>query len=188
MSVWVEPSNLSLRRPRDPIAVATGVAVLVGGLALLIWEARFRVTEARVSAWVLRLVHIHPAVTFGTSVVFPLHNHWVGYQLDIACTAALLMVPFFAVAGLLMVFGRTRSRRALFALAITSAVIFAVNQLRLLMIASSMRWWGFQTGYDRSHIFMGTILSTVGVIVGIVVFVWMLVDHPGRLPSGGARG
>jgi hypothetical protein len=53
-----------------------------------------------------------------------------------------------------------------------------------MVIAASMLWWGFQTGYERSHILLGTALSTIGVIIGIVVFVWMLIDGPDRQLGG----
>lgn len=180
MSLWVaSPGATDSYRPRrDPVAVAAGVAAVGVSLALLVWQARFRVGEASVTAWVLRLFHLRPAASLGSNVVFPLHGRWVGFSLTVACTAALLMAPFFAVAGLLLLARRVDSRRALIALSVASVVIFTVNQLRLLVIAGSMLAWGFQTGYERSHIFLGTVLSTIGVIVGVIIFVWMLIGRP----------
>jgi exosortase/archaeosortase family protein len=161
-----------------------GVAAVAVSVALIVWQARFRVVEASVTASVLRLFHLRPADSLGTNVVFPLHGRWVGFSLTIACTAALLMVPFFLVAGLLLLARRVDSRRALIALSVATVVIFTVNQLRLLVIAGSMLAWGFQTGYERSHIFLGTVLSTIGVIVGVIIFVWMLIGRPGQPPIG----
>jgi hypothetical protein len=63
-------------------------------------------------------------------------------------------------------------------------VIFLVNQLRLLVIAGSMLAWGFRTGYERSHVFLGTVLSTVGVIIGVIIFVWMLIGRPDHSRAG----
>jgi exosortase/archaeosortase family protein len=85
------------------------------------------------------------------------------------------MVPFFVITGLLLLAHRASGRRALVALLITTVVIAGVNQLRLLVIAGSMLAWGFKTGYERSHIFLGTVLSTIGVVCGVIIFVWMLV-------------
>jgi exosortase/archaeosortase family protein len=175
MSVWVDSPD---SQPRDRIALPAGLAVVALGLALVIGEARFRVTEARVSAWILRLVRMRPASSLGDNVIFPLHGRWVGYSLSVACTAALLIMPFFIVAGLLILSGRVDRRRALGALALTSVIIFVVNQLRMLVIAGSMMLWGFTSGYERSHILLGTVLSTVGVIIGIIIFCWMLVSTP----------
>ena len=129
------------------------------------------------SAWVLRLVRLRPASSLGDNVIFPLHGQWVGYSLSVACTAALLIMPFFIVAGLLIVSGRVDRRRALGA-GPHVVIIFVVNQLRMLVIAGSMMLWGFRSGYERSHILLGTVLSTVGVIIGIIIFCWMLVSSP----------
>jgi exosortase/archaeosortase family protein len=181
MSMWVASSVGPTFRPRtDRVALPAGVAVLVGALALLVWQARFRVGEAWVTAAAMRLFRLRPASSLGDNVVFPLHGRFVGFTLTTACTAALLMVPFFLVVGLLLVARRVDSRRALVALAVTAAVIFVVNQLRLLVIAGSMLVWGFQTGYERSHVFLGTVLSTIGVVTGVIIFVWMLVGGHDR--------
>jgi exosortase/archaeosortase family protein len=179
-----QPHGAALGPRRDRLNVPVAVAVFAGGLALLVWQAKFRVAEAAVSAWLLRVIRLRPASSLGGVVIFPLGHRWVGFSLSVACTAALLIAPFFAIAGLLLLFGRVDRRRAVGALAITSAIIFLVNQLRLMVIAASMLWWGFQTGYERSHILLGTALSTIGVIIGIVVFVWMLIDGPDRQLGG----
>lgn len=186
MSLWTaSPEDAaSPRRPVDRVAVPLGAIALVIGVGLLFGQGRFRVSEARFTAFAMRLVHMRPAVSLGDNVVFPLHGRWVGFSLSVACTAALLLVPFFVIAGLLLVARRVESRRAVVALAVTTAVIFLVNQLRLLVIAGSMLAWGFTTGYERSHVFLGTVLSTLGVIGGVIIFVWMLVGKPGQRHSG----
>ncbi|MDQ1427833.1 MAG: hypothetical protein QOK39_1309 [Acidimicrobiaceae bacterium] len=186
MSMWVaSPGGTAALRPRrDQVSVPAGALAVGIALALLVWQGRFRVGEAWVTAWILRVFHLRPASALGANVVFPLHGQWVGIELSVACTAALLMVPFFAVAGLLMLARRVDSRRALTALAVVSVVIFLVNQLRLLVIAGSMLAWGFRTGYERSHVFLGTVLSTVGVIIGVIIFVWMLIGRPDHSRAG----
>ena len=158
-----------------------GLGMVAAGLSLIVWEGRFRVQEAKISAWLMRSLGIRrPAISFGSAVVFPLHDRWVGFTVTLACTAALLVVPFFLLGGALILTGRVSRVRALLALAITTVLVFAVNQLRLLVITGSMVHWGFQKGYDRSHIFLGTVVSTVGVVAGVVIFVWMLVMAPER--------
>jgi|SRR5579884_900986 len=163
------------------------VVLFAAALALLVWEARFRVTEAAVSAWVIRLLRVRPAHSLGPNVIFPLGHRWVGFALTLSCSSALLIVPFVVIAAVLLAFQRVPRARALVALAVASAILFAVNQLRLVVIAASMLWWGFVTGYQRSHVLLGTALSTIGVIVGIIIFVWMLVEDPGRRSPGTAR-
>jgi exosortase/archaeosortase family protein len=172
---------------RDRTAIPAGAVALALSLGLLVWQARFRVGEAWVTAWFLRLFHLRSAAALGPNVVFPLHGRWVGFELTVACTAALLLVPFFAVAGLLLLVGRVDRGRAAVALLVATGVIFAVNQLRLLVIAGSMLAWGFQTGYERSHVFLGTMLSTIGVIAGVIVFIWMLIGGADRRHRGSVQ-
>lgn len=185
--MWVAPvsgGDRAYRRSGDHLALPLGLVALAISAALLVGQGRFRDTEARFTALVMRLVHMRPASSLGDNVVFPLHGRWVGFSLSVACTAALLLVPFFVIAGLLLLARRVDSRRAIIALVVTTAVIFLVNQLRLLVIAGSMLAWGFTTGYERSHVFLGTVLSTLGVIGGVIIFVWMLVGNPGPRQSG----
>ncbi len=42
-----------------------------------------------------------------------------------------------------------------------------------------MREWGLQTGYARGHILIGTLVSTFGVAVGVVVFLVALTRPTG---------
>jgi exosortase/archaeosortase family protein len=178
-----EPSAVDPTREWTSFPI--GVAVIGVGLALLVWQARFRLLETNVSAWAVRALHLRPAASaVGTNVIFPLHGRWVGYSLTVACTAALLMLPFFLIAGLLLLTGRIDRRRGLSALLAVSVIIFVVNQLRMLLIAASMMWWGFQRGYERSHVFLGTVLSTIGVITGMIIFVWMLLGDSSRRRRG----
>lgn len=178
-----EPSPVA--PARDWTSFPTGMAVIGIGLALLVWQTRFRLFETDVSAWIVRSLRLRPAASaVGTNVIFPLHGRWVGFSLTVACTAALLMLPFFLIAGLLMLSGRVDRRRGLSALLAVSAIVFLVNQLRMLLIAASMMWWGFQRGYERSHVFLGTVLSTIGVIIGMVIFVWMLIGDSSRRRRG----
>lgn len=64
-----------------------------------------------------------------------------------------------------------------------SATLFAVNQIRLLIVSASMRAWGFETGYERSHILLGTLASTIGVILGVFFFLFLVTRR-----SEGAAG
>ena len=168
------------RAGRDPLGIPLAVAVVALGAVLVIWEGRFRVAEAKVSAFLLRTIHLRvPARALGPSVLFPLRGRWVGYTLTVSCTAALLLFPFVLIAAGLLASGRINRRRALASLGVVSAIIFAINQLRFLVIAGSMVAWGFRLGYERSHILLGTVLSTLGLVVGVIIFIWMLLDKPG---------
>ena len=118
-----------------------------------------------------------PARAVGSAVVFPLRGRFVGYTVTEGCTVAFLVAPFFVIAALLIASRRTPPRRGVGGIAVLSAVLFTVNQIRLFIVAASMQAWGFRSGYERSHVFLGTMLSTVGTVLGLLLFVWLVVDH-----------
>ncbi len=160
----------------------TGVfAAVVIGLAALavLGQAQVRRGEAIGSALLLKLFHIAPAVSLGTAVTFPAKGRYVGFTVAPGCTAALLVVPFFVVAGILLLARRVQPRRAAATIAAFTAVVVLVNQLRLLVIGSAMRVWGYPAGYDRSHILLGSLVSTIGVAGGLLLFLRMLTPRSG---------
>ncbi len=174
------PGRSDVGPQRYRSALPAGAAVLALGLALLIWQSRFRVAEATLSSWVLGVARFPGAGSAGHTIIFPLRGQWVGLSLTAGCTAALLMAPFFIIGALLFASRRIRPRRILTALALVTAIVFVVNQLRVFVIAGSMDLWGIRAGFERSHILLGTVLSTTGVLVGIVIFVWTLIPSPDR--------
>jgi exosortase/archaeosortase family protein len=90
------------------------------------------------------------------------------------------MIPFGLIAGGLLLGGRLTVRRGLVTVASVILLVFAVNQLRIGIVAVSMRTWGLQTGYERSHVLLGSLISTFGVAVGVVIFL-ISVSAPGRV-------
>ncbi|MFN2506729.1 MAG: exosortase/archaeosortase family protein [Acidimicrobiales bacterium] len=157
------------------------MALLLVGMcvAMITQESLVRGFEARTGADLARLLGLVPARAVGSAVVFPLQGRLFGYAVTEGCTVAFLVAPFFVIAALLIVSGRTTPRRGLSALAAVTLVFFTVNQARLFVVAASMRVWGFQSGYERSHVFLGTMLSTIGAVVGLVLFAWLLTGGGG---------
>lgn len=160
------------------------VVIAVAGVGVLLTERHMRQVEASVSAFLLRITHLAPVAHHtGSAVVFTQQDHWVGYSIAAGCTAALLIAPFFFVSAGLLLSGRVSLRRGLLALLIASVLVWAVNQLRLLLIAASMQLWGFRTGYNRSHVLAGGVLSTFGVAIGIVLFLALMIrERPSTRP------
>jgi hypothetical protein len=150
------------------------------GVALLVGQAQVRRFEAAASARLVGSLGIVSAHALGTAVVFHLGSGFFGYVLTPGCTVAFLISPFFfLLAAALVAAPRIAVRRALMTLAIISVLLFVVNQLRLVVFAASMRAWGFKTGYERSHVFLGTIASTLGLVAALLLFLAVL--------SGGRR-
>jgi len=163
-----------------------GIAALAAAAAagLLVGQEQVRRVEAAACATLLRVLQIAPAESIGTAVTFPAKGRYVGFTVAAGCTAALLIVPFIVVAGVLVLAGRVRPGRAAATVVAFAAVVSVINQARLVVIAVSMRAWGYPAGFDRSHVLLGTIVSTVGVSGGLLLFLRMVV--PPR--TGSAHG
>jgi exosortase/archaeosortase family protein len=167
-----------LPAPRKwPINRLIAPLVAGAGILLLISESHVRHLEAGAAAGILRLTALGHAHAVGSSVIFPHHQLWIGYTVAASCTAALLIAPFFLIAALLILSGRVRIGSGLLALAAVTVIVWLVNQLRLLVIGASMRLWGFQTGYSRSHVLAGGVVSTLGVALGIAAFVALMLHE-----------
>jgi exosortase/archaeosortase family protein len=159
------------------------------GVALLFGEARLRLVEASMAAALMRVAHLADAHALGSSVFFLHSQQWIGFTVATGCTAALLIAPFFFIGAALMFLRRLKVSHTLLALAVVSLLIWLVNQLRLILIGASMQLWGFKTGYDRSHVLAGGVLSTVGVTIGIVAFLmFMLREREASGSSGHQAG
>ena len=164
-------------RRHNAAATPVAAALAVASVCLLLLQRTIRNTEALLSSTIVRVMHVRHAQQVGAVVVFPLRGHYVGYELSIGCTVALLLMPFFLIGAGLMASGRVRLRQGLESLAAVTVILIVVNQLRFLMMASSMALWGFRAGYERSHVFLGTVLSTIGVVVGVIVFIFLVASE-----------
>jgi hypothetical protein len=176
----VMPAPWTLRYgPRFAAVVVLGL-----GIFLLVVEGSIRTFEAHFSALVLSLTGVARAQPMGYSVVFPQGHQWIGYSITAGCTATLLAVPFFFISSGLLLSRRVSITRGILGLAVVTTLVWMVNQLRLLLIGASMRLWGFRVGYERSHVLAGGILSTLGVAMGLAIFVVLIVRD--RRPRQGA--
>jgi hypothetical protein len=161
--------------------VAAAVAFVAGGVDVLVGQSRIRTWEAAGAARIGSWFGVIRAESLGNSVVFPLGGRWVGYSLTTGCTVALLVSPFFFLLAAVMLAGpRISIGRALFTLVTICVLLVTVNQLRMLAVAGSMRIWGFKTGYERGHVLLGTVVSTVGLVGALLVFLLVLTRGGGR--------
>ena len=171
-------------RRSGPVNAGLAAAGLALALALVAGQEQIRRLESLGCASLLRLLHIAPAQSIGTAVTFPARGRYVGFTVAPGCTAALLIVPFIVVAAVLLLAGRVRRGRAVSTVAVFAAVVATVNQLRLLVIAQAMRSWGYPAGFDRSHVLMGSFVSTIGVAGGLLLFLRMVVPRQRKRSDG----
>ena len=183
MAATIAAGRLERRNP------ATALVALLFALcapALLYLQKPIRGAEAHLAAQVMQRINLRTAHAVGTNVTFPLHRHFAGYNVTLSCTVALLIAPFCLIDAGLMWSRRTSFTKGVRSLAVVALILIVVNQLRLLTIGASMVLWGFKTGYERSHVLLGTTLSTIGVVTGLIVFIWLLIGD--RLSAPGPDG
>lgn len=166
------------RALRVPAGLA-GLLVALSGVSVALAHQTVRGFEAWLSASVASNLGVVVAKPLGSAVVFPLDGRLVGFTITPGCSVAFLLPFFFVVGGALLAVGRIGIGRAVATVIAVSATVFAVNQVRLLIVASSMQGWGFETGYERSHILLGSMASTIGLVFGVFLFLF-LVTRPVR--------
>lgn len=150
---------------------AVVVVMVAGALLLFLGQATVRAAEARLAALVLDGAQISAPRSLGTNVLFRMGGAFVGLDITASCSAALLVSPFFLLAAGVLISRRTTVGDGVRTLGMLALWLFAMNQLRILLVVLSMRAWGFERGYEMSHIAFGSVISTLGVLGGVVLFV-----------------
>lgn len=172
-------------RPVDRRVIG-GLLLAAGGVAMFVSQTHLRAVEATMAAAIMRVTDLANARALGPEVIFTHGQHWIGYTIATSCTAALLIAPFFLVGAALLVGRRLGLRRAFLAVGVVSVAVWLVNQVRLLLIGASMQLWGLKTGYGRSHVLAGGVISTVGVTIGVVAFLALMLRE--RESASSRRG
>lgn len=181
--------------PRTPDADSDDIGLVRPGLsalavalmvALFVVAHRVQEAEATLSASLARSVGISDAVRTGTSVLFTVDGVQTGYGITLGCTVAFLVIPFTGATVVLLSIQRVRVRRAVAALTAAICTIVAINQLRLLTIAAAMRAFGAEEGYAGTHVLVGTVISTLGVVAAGSLYLVVLLR--GSALKGRHRG
>lgn len=159
---------------RSTLARVVAAALIGAGVLLVLFVHAGQLVEAQLNAGLLNGSHLASAEVVGASVLFLRGQEYAGYTVDAGCTATLLVVPFFFLTSGLLSFSRLSLRRCLVALSVVTVVIYGANQGRLLLIAAAMRISGGRSGFELAHVFLGTVVSTFGVLIGLVLFVLVL--------------
>lgn len=146
------------------------MAVVVA-VMLFFGEGTVRAVEARIATAVLTGARVAGAQAFGTNVLFRVRGTFAGVNITTSCSVALLLSPFFLLAGGLLLSRRTSVGTGLRTLGVVALWLVAINQARILMIILSMRIWGLDRGYELSHVAFGSVISTLAVLGGVALFV-----------------
>lgn len=138
--------------------------------------------EAWLNAQLVNAVGLADTRSIGAAVIFPLDERWVGFMVSSGCSVAMLLIPPIVLASTLVGFRRISMARGLNALALAIVLLVSVNQIRLAAVVVSMQTWGFRLGYERSHVLIGSVITTVGLIAVTILFV-VLVSRTKRVPG-----
>jgi exosortase/archaeosortase family protein len=155
-------------------AIAAFAAGALAVTAVLLKIRDITLAEAHLSSALISVTGLAHSHSVGTAVIYQLGNRWVGFAITGGCSVALLTIPPFVIAALLIGTRRVSWVRGLAAVGSAVVLLVAVNQLRLYIIAAAMQWWGFKTGYERSHVLIGSGLTTIGLALVTLLFMVFL--------------
>ncbi|MDG4839720.1 hypothetical protein O7631_24605 [Micromonospora sp. WMMD967] len=169
----------SRRGPWLSATVGALVGVAIAAATLWRWH-EIASAEAWLNAHLVNAVGLADAKSIGAAVIFPLDQRWVGFMVSSGCSVAMLLIPPIVLASTLIGFRRITVSRGLNALAMAVVLLVTVNQLRLAAVVVSMQTWGFRLGYERSHVLIGSVITTAGLIAVTILFV-VLVSRTKRI-------
>lgn len=159
----------------DRAKVSTRAKATAGGLAALLVLSlvalrQVRIGEAMLSTRILSFLGTG-ADRFGTAVLVDSDGSRAGFTIASGCSTALLAAPFLVIGALSLVTGRVRPGRTLACVAVALVGVIAVNQLRFGIVGGAIHLFGFERGYGQSHVLIGTLVSTLGLVLGLTFFV-----------------
>lgn len=160
---------------------ALAVALVLGAVALIVWQRAYRTVEMILAGGLIRLftsdgVYVaaqRQTVYFGLGGDTPF-----GLRMSPECTSAFLLLPLLLVGAVMIALRPRISRQVLGALGIAVVVLILVNQLRLLMLVALIDWMGTDRGYYLGHTMFGSLISVIGGAAALVLFVWLSTRAP----------
>ena len=160
------PGPLTLSRVRAVVLAAVAVALVVAGREV-------RTAEAGLQTVLLRLVG-QESVHVGTASLFRVQGDLVGVSFTTGCSIGPVLAVFLGATAVAAAVRPLRLRPVVVATAVLIGLFVLVNQLRVGVIVGSMQWLGVNRGYDLSHVFLGSIITTLGFLLALVLFVRLL--------------
>lgn|SRR5690606_19329403 len=168
--------------PRSHASRVLTLPLLGAAVLLLVFAVQVRHAEAAVQAGFLQLVGLD-ARAVGAAVIFPLEGRWFGVGFSLGCSIAPLTALFLGGAGIAAWMRPLRLRSVGLGVLALVGLFMLANQIRIAIIVGAMHFLGFQRGYEMSHVFLGSAITTLGFVAAVVLFVRLLL----REPEGAAR-
>lgn len=166
-------SGQRLRWDRAPLAV---ILVAVGVLLVLDQEP-FRGFEATLAALFARAFLLVPSSAESAEAVFFGYHQpsgTIAIQVTLECSAVLILAALSLLGAAVLLIRSVSTIAALSAWVAGCGVMVLFNVLRLAFLAAAFHWWGLAAGFERAHIFYGSVISVVGMVLSLVVFTTVL--------------
>jgi len=157
------------RRGRGFRVLLALVVLALGGAAVYAHEA-VRSAEAAASTLVLERLFGYDMYAWRDQIIFKLgpdRFDALALRITAECTSLVVLVPLLLFASGVLVITRVGTGRWLLSVAIAVTMIFAVNVVRIAVIAYSLRELG-QDGYAWSHTVIGTAIIAVGTVAAVI--------------------
>lgn len=151
------------------VRFVVGLAMLAGGAYAILVQEEFRQLEAGVVTALLKPFLGAGVFQFADQFVVKLDaSHYLGLQITIECTTLVLLTPMLLFSAAVLMFTRVTWPRWLLATAVGLVIVVIVNLIRIALIAVATLWWK-ETGYDWSHVLIGTLVALVGLVGAAVL-------------------
>jgi len=151
---------------------------MLGAASLLLIFARpIRIGEAWLQTMLLRVFDLH-SEHVQTAVLVLIDGRRLGVSLTAGCSIGPLLSVFLVAAAPFVWYRRFSLQRLAASIVVLAVVLVVANQIRIAVIVASMRKWGFVEGYQISHVFFGSAITTVGFVAGVVVFIRLFASKP----------
>jgi exosortase/archaeosortase family protein len=115
----------------------------------------------------------------------------VGLRITTGCTTVVLLAPFLLIMAAIAARSPVPVTRVVSAATVGSALLVAVNLIRLTGIAWATSVWGLTHGFEISHFLVGSLVAVAGFAGALVVALRLLVGRAGadgRYQPVGRRG
>ncbi|MFJ3176567.1 hypothetical protein ACIPJK_38245 [Streptomyces roseus] len=156
------------------VRILLGSAFFFAGVGTVYAQAAVRQAEAATSSFLVNTGHLglYPAESLGSTVFLQMSPIEVrGFTFTPECSSAFLIAPLLVIAGGMLAFYRRVSVYRLVGAALAAGIVlYAANQLRLVMIAQFVKHWGVADGYPLSHRVLGSILVLGALLVAYMSF------------------
>jgi exosortase/archaeosortase family protein len=162
-----------LRWDRAPLAICLAAV----GVLVVIAQTPFRGFEATMASLFARAFFFVPSSAEPAVAVFFGYHQPTGtiaIQVTLECSAVLILAALSLLGAAVLLIRSVSTMTALAAWMASCAVLVLFNELRLAFLAAAFHWWGLAAGFERAHIFYGSVISVIGMVLSLVVFMAVL--------------